>query len=460
LVCAEARLSRELQWNAMSTSSTVPHRIVIVGGGAAGLPLATKLGDKLGRGGRVTVTLVDRFATHLWKPLLHEVAAGRMDADLHSFDYFLIAYWHHFRFRFGALTGLDRARREVRLAAVIDDDGEEILPAGTLPYDTLIFCIGSIGNDFGVPGVAEHAISLDTADDAERFHRRLVAACVRAEGRASRGESATVDIVIIGAGATGVELAAEIRNCTRAFASYGLDFLKPERDVHLTILEAAPRILPPLQEKIAEAATELLGRLAVTVRTGERVTAVDANTVRTSSGAALPADLVVWAAGIQAPPVLANLDGLEVNRSHQLVVGNTLQTTRDPDIFAMGDCAACPWPESGREGAILPPRAQVARQEASLLVKTVKARLAGAPLPEFRFHDFGSLVSLGHLSAVGNLMGRLIGGNMVVQGLIARWMYASLYKMHQVAILGWVRVAIDSVSRLVRQRLEPRVKLH
>jgi NADH dehydrogenase len=444
----------------MTSTTAVPHRIVVVGGGAAGLPLATRLGDTLGRRGRATVTLVDRVATHLWKPLLHEVAAGRMDADLHDVDYFLMAYWHHFRFRLGAVTGLDRAHHELKLAAVLDDDGKEILPAGSLPYDTLVLCIGSVGNDFGIAGVAEHAISLDTAADADRFHRRLVAACVRAEGRASRGESAAVDIVIIGAGATGVELAAEIRNCTRAFASYGLDYLKPERDVRLTIIEAAPRILPPLPERIAEAATGLLGTLAVSVRTAERVVQVDADGVHTSSGAVLPADLVVWAAGIMAPPVLANLDGLEANRSHQLVVTKTLQTTLDHDIFAIGDCAACPWPESGREGAILPPRAQVAHQQASLLVRTIKARQDGAPLPEFHFRDFGSLVSLGHLSAVGNLMGRLIGGNMVVQGLIARWMYASLYKMHQVSILGWLRVAIDTLSRLVRHRLEPRVKLH
>jgi NADH dehydrogenase len=329
-----------------------------------------------------------------------------------------------------------------------------------VPYDTLVMCVGSVSNDFGVAGVAEHAISLDTSNDAGRFHRRLVAACVRAEGRASRGESAAVDIVIIGAGATGVELAAEIRHCTRAFASYGLDHLKPERDVKLTIIEAASRILPPLSEKIAEAATVLLGNLGVRVLTGERVTGVDGEGVRTASGVVLHADLVVWAAGIKAPPVLAQLDGLEVNRANQLVVDTTLQTTRDPDVFALGDCAACPWPESGREGAILPPRAQVARQQAIMIVKTMKARLAGRPLPTFRFTDFGSLVSLGELSAVGNLMGRLIGGSMLVQGLIARFMYASLYKMHLVAIHGYLRVALDSVSRIVRQRLEPRVKLH
>jgi len=443
----------------MNATSTAPHRIVIVGGGAAGLPLAAQLGRKLGRRGRATVTLVDHFATHLWKPLLHEVAAGRLDADLHAVDYFLVAYWHSFRFRMGAVCGLDRTRREVKLAAVFDDDGAEILPPGVLPYETLIFCVGSIGNDFGVPGVATHSISLDTAGEAERFHRRLVAACVRAEGRASRGESASVDIVIIGAGATGVELAAEIRNCTRAFASYGLDYLKPERDIHLTILEAAPRILPPLSEAIAKAATGLLGRLKVTVRTGERVTGVDADAVRTASGDSFPADLVVWAAGIEAPPILADLDGLEVNRAHQLVVDTTLATTCDPAIFALGDCSACPWPEEG-PGAILPPRAQVARQEAAMMVKTMKARLEGKPLPVFKFHDMGSLVSLGELSAVGSLMGRLVGGSLLVQGLIARWMYASLYKLHQISIFGFWRVAIDTVSRLARHRLEPRVKLH
>ena len=204
-----------------------PHQVVIVGGGAAGLPLATKLGDTLGRRGQATITLVDHNASHLWKPLLHEVAAGRVDADVHDVDYFLMAYWHHFRFRQGAVVGLDRARRELKLGVVRDDDGAEMLPERTVPYDTLVFCVGSVNNDFGIPGVAERAISLDAAADAERFHRRLVAACVRADERAARGESATVEIVIIGAGATGVELAAEIRHCTGAHASYGLEHLHP-----------------------------------------------------------------------------------------------------------------------------------------------------------------------------------------------------------------------------------------
>jgi NADH dehydrogenase len=438
------------------------HRIVIVGGGAGGLPLATALGDKLGdkKEGRAEITLVDRFETHLWKPLLHEVAAGRMDADAHDIDYLALGYWHHFRFRQGAIVALDRSRRTLTLGAVDDDEGKLMLPERVLAYDTLILCIGSTTNDFGVPGAAANAISLDTAIDADRFHRRLLAACVRADDEAAHGKPGQVDIVIIGAGATGVELAAEIRQTTRAHVGYGLDKLDPEKDIHLTLLEAAPRILPQLGEKIARAATELLAGLDVSVRAEERVTAVDASGVHTANGGFLPADLVVWAAGIQAPAVLATLDGLEVNRLNQLVVTETLQTTRDPDIFAFGDCAASPWPGGGKDGRMVPPRAQAAHQQASLLRRSMLARLARKTLPAYRYRDFGSLVSLGELTAVGNLMGRLIGGSMLIQGLIARWMYVSLYKMHQLSIHGYVRVAFDTIGRFLRRRMEPRVKLH
>jgi len=443
----------------MSTSKAT-HRIVIVGGGAGGLPLAAKLGDTLGRRGRAEITLVDHNDTHLWKPLLHEVAAGRMDANVHGVDYLALAFWHRFRFRQGDVTKLDRVRHELTLAAVHDDDGALMLPQRVLRYDTLVFCVGSVNNDFNVPGVAEHAISLDTLEDAERFHRRLLAACVRADSAAAAGNPTGVDIVIIGAGATGVELAAEIRQTTHVHASYGLEHLDSRKDVRLTIIEAAPRILPPLSEHIAEAATELLGKLDVDVHVGERVTAVDENGVRTASGAFYRADLVVWAAGIMAPEWLTRLDGLETGRGNQLVVTITLQTTRDADIFAFGDCAACPWPEAGKTGALVPPRAQAARQQAMLLVKSMNARLAGKPLPEFHFRDLGSLVSLGDLSAVGTLMGNLVGGSLLIQGLIARWMYASLYKLHQAAILGYFGVALDTIGRFLRRRTEPRVKLH
>ena len=218
------------------TVTSPQHRVLILGGGAGGLPLAAKLGDKYRRGDKVEVTLVDQFATHVWKPLLHEVAAGRMDADSHNVDYPVLGYWHRFRFQQGRVAALNRAAREITLGAVRDFEDEEILPVRTIPYDTLIICVGSVSNDFGIPGVERYAISLDTPPDAERFHRKLLAASVRADARKARGEDAHVDIVIIGGGATGVELAAEIRHTTRTHATYGLDHLDPGTDVRITLL--------------------------------------------------------------------------------------------------------------------------------------------------------------------------------------------------------------------------------
>jgi len=438
----------------------LPYHVVIIGGGAGGLPLAASLGERYKRDTKVAVTLVDALPTHVWKPLLHEVAAGRMDADAHGADYPALAYRRHFKFREGRMIGLDRARCLVRIDRVLDDDGTEMLPVRELRYDMLVIAVGSVSNDFGVEGVVQHSIAIDTPAEAERFHRKLLAASVRADAAKAAGKSGHVDVIIIGAGATGVELAAEIRQTTKTHAAYGLDHLDPQHDVRITVIEAAARILPPLPERIADAAAKLLQELAVGMHTNEKVVSVDENGVRGASGAFYPADLVVWAAGIRAPAWLADLDGLEVNRSNQLVVQLTLQTTRDPNVFALGDCAACPWPEGKHKGATVPPRAQAAHQQATLLVRTVKARLDDRPLPEFRFRDYGSLVSLGELSAVGTLMGILIGGSMLVQGLIARAMYASLYKLHQRSLYGTLAVVLDTIGRFLRGRVEPRVKLH
>ncbi|HLQ02825.1 MAG TPA: FAD-dependent oxidoreductase, partial [Burkholderiales bacterium] len=125
------------------------HQVIIVGGGAGGLELATRLGDRFGRGGRADVTLVDKNETHLWKPLLHEVAAGSMDIHAHQLDYIAQARWHHFSFRCGALEGLDRARHEITVAPTVDEGGEEVIPRRTLRYDTLVIAIGSVANTFG-----------------------------------------------------------------------------------------------------------------------------------------------------------------------------------------------------------------------------------------------------------------------------------------------------------------------
>jgi NADH dehydrogenase len=429
------------------------HRVVVVGGGAGGLELATRLGDRLARRGRLHVTLVDRGRTHLWKPLLHEVAAGSMDMHAHQLDYLAQARWHHFTFVLGALAGLDRAARVVLVDAVQDDEGAQILPPRRVPYDTLVIAIGSESNDFGTPGVGDNAFTIDNTWQAHLFHRRLVNACFRANFAA---DGRMLHIAIVGAGATGVELAAELHNTIRVLAAYGLESFDPERQIHLCIVEAGARILPGLPEYIATETLRTLEALHVEVLCGERVVEVAAGRVKTASGREVPADFTVWAAGIRCAAVLGELDGLEANRIHQLVVGPTLQATRDPDVFALGDCAAAPWTRE----RLVPPRAQAAHQMANHVAKTIERRLAGRSPTAFQYRDFGSLVSLGNYQSVGTLMGFATGGTVRLEGLLAKLFYISLYRLHVWALHGFWRMALDTLARMIRRQTEPKVKLH
>ena len=437
--------------------SSPHHNIVIVGGGAGGLELATRLGDRLGRRARAAVTLVDRSPTHLWKPLLHEVAAGSLDRHANELDYLAQARWHHFTFAQGALDGLDRWKREIAVAAVLDEAGAEVIPRRAVRYDTLVIAIGSVSNSFSVPGVMEHAFLLDSPEQADRLHRRVVNACLQANYRAGDGGDAHLDVVIVGGGATGVELAAELHNTTRVLAGYGLRNIDPDRYVRLTLLNADARILAVLPERISDATTDVLRSLQVDVRNSAHVVEVTPGSVRTKAGETFPAAITVWAAGIRCAEVLRSLADLETNRLNQLLVTETLQTTRDPDVFAMGDCAACPWPGHATP---VPPRAQAAHQEASHLVRMMERRLRGEALLPFRYRDFGSLVSLGEYSTVGTLMGFVSGKSMRVEGWFARLMYISLYKTHLLALHGFVGVALDTLARLLRRSTEPQVKLH
>jgi NADH dehydrogenase len=436
------------------------HQIVVVGGGAGGLELATRLGDTLGKHRRARVTLVDAERTSLWKPLLHQVAAGSLDPARHGLDYLAQAQRHHFEFRLGRMEGIDRARKLVHIAQTLDEQGEVLIPRRTLRYDTLVLAVGSTSHDFGTPGAAEHALRLDSAAAAQRFHRRLVDACVRASLHSGGGgPRARISVAIIGAGATGVELAAELRHTLRELVEYGRNGVHPMRDIDITIVEAGARALPLLPERLSAKAIELLARLRVAVRTGERVTAVEPGHVRTASGTRLPADLVVWAAGIQAPPLLAQLDGLAVNRLNQLVVTPQLQTSHDPDIYAIGDCAACTLDEGE---TLVPPRAQAAHQQAKYLAKALRRRLRAQASAPFRYRDFGSLVSLGGLGTVGGLMSGLTrrGSIFFIEGQIARFMYLGLYKKRELALNGLRMTLLATLARWIERSTGPRVKLH
>ena len=357
-----------------STSDPSLHRVLIVGGGAAGLRLASLLGASLGRRRKASITLLDQSRIHVWKPLLHEVASGSMDSETDSLELIAHARHRHYRYRIGAMIGLNRAKRQIHVAPSVDEDGQTIIPPRVLGYDTLVIAVGSVSNDFGTPGVEENAIALDTLDQAARFNRRMINACLRANAQYEPLRPGQLHCAIIGAGATGVELAAELHKSMRDLASYNLDRIDFDKHIKIDLIEAAPRILPALPESLAAATAEVLRRLGVNIRTGTRVMAVRAGEVVLDGGEVVPAELIVWAAGIKAPDFLRDLDGLETDRINRLVVRPTMQTTRDDNIFAIGDCADCVLPGMKEP---LPPRAQTAHQQADFMVKVVKARLRG-----------------------------------------------------------------------------------
>lgn len=285
----------------------------------------------------------------------------------------------------------------------------------------------------------------------------MVNACIRAHVQQTPLRPEQLKVVIIGAGATGVELAAELHRTTREVVAYGLDRVDPDKDIKVTVLEAADRVLPSLPPRLSAATEDLLNSLGVEALTGAKVARVLRDHVELADGRVIPAELVVWAAGVKAPDFLKNIAGLETNRINQLVVRPTLQTTRDDRIFAIGDCAACPW--IGHD-ALVPPRAQAAHQQASHLYAQFRRQMAGKPLQDYQYRDFGSLVSLGEYSTVGNMMGGLIGGSLMIEGLFARMMYLLLYKMHELALHGAAKATLDTLARVITRRTEPHVKLH
>jgi NADH dehydrogenase len=430
------------------------HHFVIVGGGAGGLVLATKLGRRLARRGKARVTLVDCALIHVWKPLLHEVAAGTLRVDTDGLDYFAHARAHGFAFELGRMSGLDRTRHEIVLEPVTDASGVEMVPGRRLGYDTLVIAVGSVLNDFDVPGVREHCLYLDSPSEAERIHQQVFGRFLRGHAEAASGAGGRLRFAIVGAGATGVEFAAELRHAARQLVGYGLRGFDPDRDIEVRLIEAAPNVLPALPERLQEATESALRALGVEIHTGEQVERVTAEGVLTRSGAFLPADLTVWTAGVKGPPWLVDL-GLEVNRLGQLKVDQTLKVLGEDEIFALGDCAACPQPGSERP---VPPRAQAAHQQAYRLARSLARRLEGkGPLP-FVYKDYGSLISLSS-STIGNLMGNLFK-SITIEGMLARVAYLSLYKKHQIALHGLSAVTLMALANLLHRRTRPQLKLH
>lgn len=434
--------------------SAESHKIVIVGGGVAGMDLASSLGRQARRGvgssRSITVTLVDRHASHIWKPMLHTIAAGTSDISQQQTPFIAQAIQAGFSYLPGALSAIDRHAQEIVLAPARSPDDRLLIPEQRIAYDTLVLALGSEADDFGTLGVANHCWRIDALDQAQAFNNEL-----RLRMLQSFVMHEQLDIAIVGGGATGVELAAELVRLTELSEAYGAHGLSGR--ISITLIESGDRLLAAFPEDISRQAMERLTSLNVKVMSRSRVRSAQPDGFVLQDGTHVAATLKVWAAGVKAPGFLAGIDGLESGAGNRLVVRPSLQCTNDSDIYAIGDCASLTLP--GKEKA-LAPTAQVASQQAGHLSKYLFPAILGksAP-PPFKHNDFGSLVSLSEYDAYGSLGRFGFFRGQTFYGRLAHFSHAMLYRKHQIRVHGFWRGSAIWLVDLLNKGLRPGIKL-
>lgn len=422
--------------------------IVIVGGGVAGMEIATQLGHRLGRGGQYVITLVDKDSSHIWKPILHKIAAGTNDLFQQQVSFVAHASQHYFTYSPGEMSGIDRQKKLIYLEPITMMDGTVAVNKRTLPYDVLIMAVGSCANDFNIPGISNFCYFIDSRIQARMFNRLVRMHLFRC---AMNNDPLTVSVV--GGGATGVELVAELVQLVEIAESYRFDLNKK---IHINLIENGPRLLAAFPERISRAVEDQLKKLGINVLLNTQVIAATKEGLQLADQQFIPSSLMVWAAGVKGPDFLKHMDGLENAKNNMLCVKPTLQTTLDDSIFAIGDCAYCM--DSSQNGP-LPPTAQVAHQQAMYLIKQIPRWLEGKPLKPFKYHHLGGIVSLGKYNAFGSLgkYGMFPGG--FIQGKIAQYTYDFIYRSHQKRLHGIFKGYLLWLSEQLNKFIRPQARI-
>ena len=397
-------------------------RVLVLGGGVGGLEAAAALG----RHQNISLTLVDRSPVHYWKPSLHEFAAGTMQHQGNCIPFTDTAAKFGFTFVQSSPIAVNREAKTVSL-----ENGK------TLPYDYLVVALGSRANDFGIPGIVDHCMFIDSLKDADALF-----ATFRDAVQKARAAGKKLSVGIVGGGATGVQLIAEL--CKSIDDARGLGPAVRKSLLDAVLIETGPRILPAFPEAVSTAATQQLEKLGVSVRTSAMVVGADETGFNLKSGEHIPASLRVWAAGVRASDATNLLEGLERGRSGQLGVTTTLQTTQDPTVFAIGDCSRI-------DAAPIAPTAQAARQQGQYIGRALPEIIAGKTPAPFAYNDRGAVVALGDYNGWGMLDAKRSFGGGVLSGLAARLIHEGLYRQHLAGILGITPTACSTL----REHLSP-----
>lgn len=422
--------------------------IVIVGGGVAGLEIATQLGHKLGRLKKYSIVLIDKDSSHIWKPMLHQIAAGTNDLYQQQVSFVAHASQHYFSYSPGEMSGLNRKEKKIFLKPLLMPDGTVAVEARCLNYDVLILAVGSCANDFNIPGITQYCYFIDSRIQADAFNRQLRMHLFRCAMN-----NCSITISVVGGGATGVELVAELVQLVEVAESYRFDL---HQKIKINLIENGPRILSAFPEKISLAVEKQLRKLGINVLTNTEVAAACEEGFQLSDGQLIKSSLMVWAAGVKGPEFLKNMDNLAITKNNMLLVKPTLQTTLDDSIFALGDCASF---MDLRQHVALPPTAQVAHQQAMYLIKQIPQWLEGKTIPPFAYHHLGGIVSLGKYNAFGSLgkYGVFPGG--FIQGRIAQLSYDFIYRSHQKRLHGIFKGYLLWLSERLNKLIRPSVRL-
>jgi NADH:ubiquinone reductase (H+-translocating) len=372
-----------------------PSQVVIVGGGFAGLWATRALARD-----DVRITLIDRRNHHLFQPLLYQVATAGLSApDIAAPLRHILRGQRNVEVRMGEVVGVDAAARHVTLA-----DGDSIA------FDYLLLASGATHAYFGHDGWATHAPGLKTLDDALAIRRRLLLAFERAEAADDASERAAwLNFAVVGGGPTGVELAGTLAEIARHTLRHEFRNINPA-DAKVRLLEAGPRVLATFPEELSAKARAQLEKLGVEVVTGTPVSAIDADGYALGD-AFVRARTVLWAAGVAASPLGALLDAPR-DRAGRVQVGRDLSVPSHPEIFVAGDLASVL-----QDGKPVPGVAPAAKQMGAHVARVIRARLHGAPAPEFRYQDYGNLATIGRMAAVVHV------GKLKLSGLLAWWFW-------------------------------------
>ncbi|MDQ1237302.1 MAG: NAD(P)/FAD-dependent oxidoreductase [Wigglesworthia glossinidia] len=429
-------------------------KIVIVGGGAGGLELATKLGNNLGKKKLAKIFLVDRSYIHLWKPLLHKFAAGSLYKENHAISYIAHAKNHYFQFYIGEMIGINRIKKTIMLNEVISKIGHVVIPKRELNYDILVIAIGSESNHFTISGVKKYCSFIDNILQAKQLYNRIFNLFLKISTNFNINKE-KYNITIVGGGATGVELSAELYNTIEGLHQYGFQGLKKDT-LDITLIEMGPRILPALPEKISNKVYVSLKKIGIKVINNTTIVKCNESGLFTKNGEYIKSELIVWSAGIKTQKFKTECFDLETNHIHQLLVKDTLQTTLDEKIFAIGDCASCLL----KNGIYVPPRAQAAHQMATCTYLNILSLIKDRSLKSYIYKDHGSLISLSKFKTIGNLIENITNNSILIEGVVARLAYLLVYRMHQISLHGTIKTGVIMLSTNINRIVQPKFKLY